>query len=167
MTNEIKKNAEKMNVGQFLDMYAQDGEPSNGAMEVNQNWEDEETEIIFDNCRVVAAQSELFYFDKINRDYIVTKITRKHSDNWMQANVIALDEAHHACSPYRPNGWDVQSIQIDGGMIHLGKTCWDFEDEKSDASDYDWDCDWEFVRDQTFVLSDDDDFAELCETLEI
>lgn len=67
MKNEIKKNAEKMNVGQFLDMYAPDGEPANGAMEVNQNWEDEETEIIFDNCRVVAAQSELFYFDKINK----------------------------------------------------------------------------------------------------
>ena len=57
------------------------------------------------------------------RDYIVTKITRKHSNNWMQGNVIALDEAHHACSPHRPNGWDVQSIQIDGGMVHVGKTC--------------------------------------------
>lgn len=103
------------------------------------------------------------------RNYIVSAINKKHANNWMSGNVIALEEAYHACDPDRSYGYNASAIQIDGDIIQTGVVIWDFDAVMDEADNYDWDnhYNWRFVHIDTYVLRDDDDYADLCAELQI
>ena len=101
------------------------------------------------------------------RDVIVTALTKKYSNEWMCEDIISIESAVHSCNPSRENGWHACAVKIDGDRIHTGRVYWDFEENLGDASDYDWDTTWDFKIEETYLLSDTDDYNLLIGQLKI
>jgi hypothetical protein len=107
------------------------------------------------------------------RDQILSKIEKLTVENGGHGDIACTSEAYHGCWPNRPNGWDAPAVQIQGNMLHEGRACWDFDEhveeygEPEDAGDYPWDNEPEFVINETFDLTDEDDMKFVMELLEI
>jgi hypothetical protein len=92
-------------------------------------------------------------------------VKEKHTGE--SGNVTLIGDAYNACNPSRPNGWDCSAVQLDGNTIRFGAVQWDFEDDKEDASDYDWSFDESnFVTIESLDLTDTDEFEEALEELD-
>jgi len=101
------------------------------------------------------------------RNAIVTALTKKHGNEWMGENIITTMSAVHSCNPMRRNGYHADAVEIDGNVMREGTVHWNFDEEMEDGSNYNWDCDWEFISEFEYDITDDVDRQELCEILGI